>query len=42
LDLNPALPYLSGGFVMLIGFGMSMIWMPKPPAETHISEIEAL
>jgi DHA1 family multidrug resistance protein-like MFS transporter len=33
LDIRSGLPYLSGALVMLLGFGMSLIWLPKPPQE---------
>lgn len=34
LDIHLGLPYLSGAVVMLIGFGMSLIWFPKSTPET--------
>lgn len=34
LDISAGLPYLSGAAVMLLGFGMSLIWLPKPAEET--------
>ena len=42
LDINSGLPYLSGAVIMFVGFGMSMIWLPKPPVETHSPGIEIL
>jgi len=42
LDFHPGLPYLSGAVVMLAGFGVSLLWLPKSPTETHAHEIETL
>jgi DHA1 family multidrug resistance protein-like MFS transporter len=33
LDVYAGLPYLSGAAVMLLGFGMSLIWLPKSTTE---------
>jgi len=33
LDVYAGLPYLSGAAVMLLGFGMSLIWLPKSTIE---------
>jgi len=40
LDIHAGLPYLSGAAVMLLGFGMSLIWLPKPTDETITPEIK--
>ena len=42
LDIHAGLPYLSGAAVMLAGFGMSLIWLPKPPAETPSLKSESI
>ena len=42
LDVNAGLPYLGGAAVMLLGFGMSLIWLPKPIEETSASEIKTI
>lgn len=42
LDIHSSLPYLSGAIVMLIGFGMSLIWLPKPVEETPSPEIKPI
>jgi len=42
LDIYSGLPYLSGAIVMMIGFGMSLIWLPKQVEETHSSEIKTM
>jgi hypothetical protein len=42
LDIHAELPFLSGAAVMLAGFGMSLIWLPKPPAERPSPEIETI
>jgi DHA1 family multidrug resistance protein-like MFS transporter len=31
LDIYPGLPYLSGAAVMIVGFGLSVIWLIEPP-----------
>jgi len=40
LDIYAGLPYLSGAAVMLLGFGMSLIWLPKPTDKTITPEIK--
>jgi DHA1 family multidrug resistance protein-like MFS transporter len=42
LDIHSGLPYLSGAVVMLIGFGTSLIWLPKPVKETPSPGIETM
>jgi DHA1 family multidrug resistance protein-like MFS transporter len=29
LDIQAGLPYLSGAFVLAVGFGLSLVWLPK-------------
>jgi DHA1 family multidrug resistance protein-like MFS transporter len=41
LDIHLGLPYMSGAVVMLGGFVMSLIWLPKSTEEVPISETEA-
>jgi DHA1 family multidrug resistance protein-like MFS transporter len=42
LDIHPGLPYLSGAAVMIAGFGLSLIWLPKPPAEKPSPEKKSM
>jgi len=42
LDIYSGLPYLSGAIVMLFGFGMSLIWLPKPVEEAPAPEIKTM
>jgi DHA1 family multidrug resistance protein-like MFS transporter len=42
LDIYLGLPYLSGAVVMLAGFGMSLVWLPKSRTETPSPEIRTL
>jgi DHA1 family multidrug resistance protein-like MFS transporter len=41
LDIHLGLPYMSGAVVMLGGFVMSLLWLPKSTEEVPISETEA-
>lgn len=42
LDVLPGLPYMSGVLVMLLGFGISLIWLPRIPVETHTPTTETI
>jgi len=42
LDIYSGLPYLSGAIVILFGFGMSLIWLPKPMEEAPAPEIKTM
>jgi DHA1 family multidrug resistance protein-like MFS transporter len=42
LDIRAGLPYLSGAAVMLLGFGMSLVWLHKSTEETTIPEAETI
>jgi MFS transporter, DHA1 family, multidrug resistance protein len=30
-DVNPSYPYLTGAVIMLIGFGVSLLWLTREP-----------
>jgi DHA1 family multidrug resistance protein-like MFS transporter len=42
LDIRAGLPYLSGAAVMLLGFGMSLIWLHKTAEETTAPEVKTI
>ena len=42
LDIQAGLPYLSGAVVMLFGFGLSLIWLPKSTKESPAPEIKPM
>ena len=42
LDIRSGLPYLSGTAIMLLGFCMSLVWLPKSTDETTIPEAKTV
>ena len=42
LDILAGLPYLSGALVMLIGFAMSLVWLPKPKEKISTPEVKPM
>lgn len=42
LDLYTGLPYLSGALVMLLGFIVSLVWLPRSSPATESPEVETL
>lgn len=42
LDLYTGLPYLSGALVMLLGFIVSLVWLPRSTPTTEAPEVKTL